>query len=318
MAKKTKKEEVIVETKQAVESAIPQELIDLNKKFDEKIDSDDTAAVEIKDEVKDEVKKEVKTSEEKMPEEKKAAEEETEITGEEKEAEVKKEVKEEVKTAEEKEIEAEAEILEKQILAEGAKKTEAKVKDEKKTESEGEPFECGLDPEEYDEGLIESVNKLGRTFTEKNKVLEDENKALKILISQQNAQKHTEWLDSKINSLGQDFKDVLGEGEIEDIEPGSVQFENRVKLSKRIGLIAQTYQKLGKSLPSRNKLFDQAVSYLFNKEKNKSKTEAETKAKLQARARQVIGSGSGRGSTLSAAEKVLQLQRQFDEKIDEE
>ena len=122
---------------------------------------------------------------------------------------------------------------------------------------------------------------------------------------------------SKINALGEDFVEIYGEGDIEDIEPASEQFENRVKLNERIALTAQAYKNMGKPVPSRNKLFDQAVSYLNKKIVNKSKTEEETVKKLAERKSQVIGRASKKGSAKSAEELAAQAMKEFDKKIEE-
>ena len=289
MADEIIKEEVVEE----VETPdVEQEVIDSMKDFDAKIDSDDDSAVE-------------DTPDEDIPEEK--AEEEIPA----------KEVAKEEPAMEEV-IDAEIAKIEKQLDV----KTEEKVKPEDKVEEkpeekvEDKPFDCGLDPDEYDEGLIKSVNKLGQDFTEKIKTLESEKAELKNLVNQQNSQRHTEWLDGKINALGDDFVEVYGEGEIEDIEPASEQFENRVKLNARIALTAKAYRNMGKPVPSRNKLFDQAVSYLNKEIVNKSKTEEETIKKLAARKGQVIGRASKKGSATSALEQAAQAMKEFDKKIE--
>jgi len=136
------------------------------------------------------------------------------------------------------------------------------------------------------------------------------------IINQQNSQRHTEWLDRKINALDDAFVEIYGEGEIEDIEPASEQFENRVKLNARIALTAKAYRNMGKPVPSRNKLFDQAVSYLNKEIVNKSKTEKETVKKLGERKSQVIGRASKKGSATSALEQAAQAMKEFDKKIE--
>ena len=312
MAKETE-EKKVEETEQIEATEIPQEVLDANKKFDDLADSEDDSASD--------TDTEENTSDEKTPEGK--AEEGTAKTdtGETKAVE---------QTAEEKEIEAEATKIEAEILADDVKReaenkvkaeAEAKVKAEaeKKAETDDEkPYDCGLDPEEFDEGYIKAVNKLGQENQDARKALKSENDELRTVIAQQGNQRYTDWLDSKINGLGEDFHEVFGEGEIEDIEPASEQFENRQKLASRMALVSKTYQKLGKPAPSKTKLFKMAVSYLHKNIVNKSKNEAETTEKLAARARQSIGPGSKKSSALSAEETAKQKQKDFDKKLDED
>ena len=280
---------------------IPEEVTAANKAFDDKMDSEDDSAVEVE-------------SEEKKPDE-------AEKKAEEKDAGQKKEVE---QTAKEKVVEDEAATIEKDILAAEQKDVaEKKAEDDKKAEAEkkseeDKPFDCGLDPEEYDEAVIKQFNAQGQAAQDAAEALKSENTKLTDTINQQSVQRHTDWFDRKINGLGEDFKEVLGKGDIEDIEPASEQFENRRKIANRMALVTKTYQSLGKTAPARNKNFEMAVSYLHKDIANKSKNEADTKEKLKARASQAIGSGSKKGSTQSAATSIAKTNAEFDAKMDED
>lgn len=219
----------------------------------------------------------------------------------------------------EKEAEAEAgkTDAQKQAEAEVAKAAEAKAEEAKK-EGEDKPYDCGLDPEEFDEDYIKALNTMGQSFQDDKKAMVAENAELRSFVSAQANQRSGDWLDRKIEALGEDFVEVLGEGEFEDLTPGSEQSEARIKLGRRMHLIQLSHQKLEKTVPSRNKLFDQAVSYEFKKQKNKSKTEAETKEKLKDRHGQTLGSGSQRASAQSAADKSLKIQKDFDALLDKD
>lgn len=304
------------------EDEIPKEVLEAHKKFDEKIDSDED----------EEPAKEDKTSEEKKPEDKKPADKKADEKkdADEKATEKKtageKEVADE-KTPEDKEIEEAALKLEKKLEADEQKETEkqkaekqeaGEKKVEEKKADEEKPYDCGLDPEEYEEDLIKSVNKLGQSLKDDIAALKGDKAELVDLVNQQKTDRYAEWLDGKIDRLGEDFVEILGEGELEDIEPGSEQFDNRMKIAARMSLVSKTYIELKKSVPSRSKLFSQAVSFLFNKQKNKSKTAKDTEDKLKDRAGQTIGSGSKTSSAQSATERVIQIQKDFDKKIDED
>ena len=304
------------ETEEAIDSAIAKgdeetkgeiapEVMESMKKFDEMIDSDD-----------DDTATDDTTSDDDKPEEE---------TDEEESAKTKPTVEEEAdeQAAEDKEIEAAAKTLEDEIKADEVKPPEKKVEPVAKVEvkadekaEDDKPFDCGLDPEEYDGGYIEAVNKIGQDFKDENKAVKQENEALKQAVAQQISDSQTDWMDRRFSGLGENFTEVFGEGDIDDVEPGSEQFENRSAVSKRIGLVAQAYQKLGKPIPSRNKLFDKAVAYLHKTEINKSKTDEKTSEKLAERKAQVIGKGSNKGSTLSAIEVAKQVQKKFDKKVE--
>jgi len=189
---------------------------------------------------------------------------------------------------------------------------EAKVKDDET------PYDCKLDPDEYDEGLIKAVNDLGTMLKKRVVALETgHSKHAETLIGDRVA-KHTEWLDSKINRLSDDdLKKVYGEGDIDDIEEGSEQFKARAALDTKITRIAAGLRKAKKSVPSRNKLFDMAVETL-HKGKTTKKVDAETKAKLEARQKETLGGGSSRVSAETAEAIALQHQKDFDKKLDEE
>ena len=159
---------------------------------------------------------------------------------------------------------------------------------------------------------------MGQQFTDQNKALAGENAELKKTISNQEATRQAEWVDRKIEALGEDFHETLGEGEWVDLDPAGKQLENRIAISKRMATVAQVYVNRKQQVPTRSKLFKSAVSYLHGKIVNKSKNETKTAKDLKARASQTIGSGSKRVSAQSAEAKVLQVQKDFDKQLDDE
>jgi len=278
----------VEETKvEETKDEISQEILDVQDSFDAKMDSDDddSAVAEA-------------LEEEKVADDKDSGDE-TPVE----------------QTAVEKLVEEEAGILEAEILAKEKPVEKEEVKAE--VEPEDKPFDCGLDPDEYDEGLIKSVNTLGDNFTKEIKALKSEKAALEAEINQQAGQRYSDWLDRKFSGLPESMAEVVGEGDMEDIEPASVPYDNRIKVVTRMNLVAKTYQKLGKPVPPKSKLFKDAVSFLFNKELNKSKTDADTIEKMGKRAGQTLGSGSKKASALSAEARMLQVQKDFDAKLDE-
>lgn len=287
---------VINKGEEDTKDEIPPEVVESMKAFDAKVDSDDDSAIEDTEEVADG----------EIPAEKKA---EDEIPA-------KKEVKKEV-PAKDEDVEAEIAKIEKQSTVK-EEKPEEKPEEKAEEKDKDDTYDAGLDPEEFDEDFIKVVNGMGQKFTDEIKVLKSEKSDLANLVQVQEFRRHTDWLDRKINGLGDDFVEIYGEGEFDDIEPASEYFENRAKLDNRIALTAKAYKNMGRPVPSRNKLFDHAVSYLHKDIVNKSKTEEETVKKLAERRGQVIGRASNKGSTTSALERSAESMKAFDKKVEED
>ena len=174
-----------------------------------------------------------------------------------------------------------------------------------------------MDPENYDEGLIKAVNDLGTTLKKRVVVLEKSHSEHARSLDSDRVTKHTDWLDSRLNRLSDDLKEIYGEGDIDDLDEGGEQFKARAALDNKIAKIAANLRISRKKVPSRNKLFDMAIEALHKVKKTK-KVDAETKAKLEARKKEALGPGSSKVSAESAEEKALQTQKDFDKKIDEE
>ena len=221
-------------------------------------------------------------------------------------------------------LEHTVELLEERQSEKG--KTPEETEAEKKAKEEAEakkkedeaPYDCKLDPEEYDEGLIKAVNDLGTMLKMRVVALESSHSRHAEALVSDRVTKHTEWLDSKINRLSDDdLKKVYGEGDIDDFEENSEQFKARAALDRKITQIAKGLRDAKKTVPSRNKLFDMAIEDLHKVKKTK-KADAKTKAKLEARAKEAVGPGSSKVSAETAEAQALQAQKDFDKKIDEE
>lgn len=205
-------------------------------------------------------------------------------------------------------------------------KTPEEVEVEKKAKEEAEvkvkddeaPYDCKLNPDEYDEGLIKAVNELGTMLKKRVVALEASHSKHAEALDSDRVIKHTDWLDSKINRLlDDDLKKIYGEGDIDDLEEGSEQFKARAALDTKIAKTAADLRKAKKSVPSRNKLFDTAIEAL-HKGKTTKKVDAKTEAKIKERAKEALGGGSSRVSAETAEAKAIQVQKDFDKKVDDE
>jgi hypothetical protein len=230
-------------------------------------------------------------------------------------------------------MDAAADALEEEQKVEAAKsdeqkateKAEAKVKADEEAEAaeaeKEEPYDCGLKTEgddPFDVELVETLNKQGQVMQDRAKKAEADNDKLVGLLNRQADQRTLDWLDTKFNALDENFTEALGEGEFDDLEPGSDQQLNRRKVSARIAVVWEAYETAGKPIPSRNKLFSMAVNKLFNKESKQPENDKKTIKKATARSKQSLGSGSKKATVVSKATSNAQKQKSFDNLIDED
>jgi hypothetical protein len=239
-------------------------------------------------------------------------------------------------TSEEDSINAAADDLEKEIEAEFAKTDEQKADEKaeaekvkadedaaqaKKDEEEAEkPYDCGLgtDEGEYEPELVEALNKQGQAQQDRAVVAEKANEELTTRLDQASADRNADWLDRKFEALGENFDEVLGKGEFDDLEIGGTQRANRIAVSKRMGAVMRAYAKAEKAIPTRTKLFSMAVDNLFNKETKQPETDKKAIAGAKKRAGNVLGGGGKKATTVSAEQQASKVQRDFDAKIDAE
>lgn len=197
----------------------------------------------------------------------------------------------------------------------GETDTKAKEEADAKAKDDEAPYDCGLDPAEYDEGLIKGLNELGTMLKKRVVALETGHTKNTESLHSVRITKHTDWLDSKVNHLPENLTEVYGKGEIDDIEMDSDQFKARAALDTKISTIASELRAAKKPVPSRNKLFDMAITELH---KSTIKADDKTKAKLKARAKEALGGGSGRVSAETADAEALQANKDFDSQLDED
>ena len=261
-----------------------EEILDVMTDFDKKLDSDD-------DDSTDEDGGDVQTEEEDSAVEDKTVEK-----------------TEEGKTDEA--IEAEIAALEK----EAEEVVVEKKVEEKAEETEDGKFVSKLDPAVWDEDAIKIDTERGQAKMDLE-AANKRNEDLSNRLDNAEMQRYTDWIDSRFSKLGDEYADIFGEGDFEDIEPGSEFMENRGKIENRMNLIQQAYVNQKKQSPSRNQLFQKAVEREFKDKINKSK---KTEKNLEDRAGQVVGKGSKKSSALSAGDELDRIHADFDAKLDED
>ncbi len=197
-----------------------------------------------------------------------------------------------------------------------SEESEAEKKAKEQTEADEAPYDCKLDPNEYDEGLIKGLNELGTMLKKRVVALETSLTKHAETLASDRVTKHTVWLDSMINRMSDDdLEKVYGKGDIDDIEEGSEQFKARAALDVKITKIANDLRDAKKAVPSRGKLFDMAIESL-HKGKSTKTADAKTKAKLAERAKEAVGKGSSKVSAETAEAIALQANKDFDKEID--
>jgi hypothetical protein len=204
------------------------------------------------------------------------------------------------------------------ILESRQKGTEPEKKTE--TKDDDKPYDSGLDPDVYDEGIIEQLNKIGKmtdSLKAELKAIKLENSSLKTTVDAVNKRgqaqaqnEHTNWFDGQINSL-EGLEDVLGKGTIKDIKKGSDEYKNRAALDEEMRTIAAGYRATNRKIPAKSDLFQMALNIKFP-EKIKGAVIASAGKKLDKRASQALGRGSGKGSAVTEIEKAVQANRNFD------
>jgi hypothetical protein len=320
------KTEVVVDEKKTEEVVVEEKVEEktTEEKAAEESDKKETEAMEKFDEILD------------SEEDDSAAEED----GEEQVAKEEAPAKEEAAkvTSEDDSINAAADDLEKEIDAEFAKTPEQKATEKaeaeqeladeavaqaKKDEEEAEkPYDCGLstDPDgddPYEPALVEALNKQGQDTLNRAVKAEKANEVLSSRLDQASADRNADWLDRKFETLGENFDEVLGNGEFDDLEVGGTQRANRIAVSKRMGVTIDAYVKAGKAIPTRTKLFSMAVNNLFNKETKQPETDKKTIASATKRAKNVLGGGGKKSKAVSGAVSNTQKQKAFDDMLDE-
>jgi len=169
---------------------------------------------------------------------------------------------------------------------------DAKPGGEKDSEKEPE-FKIDLNPDEYDEKVINTFEGLNKFHTDRYSALETKlNQVLEAVGNDQAAAADVRF-ESMIEGLGDDFTETLGKGPGHSLDQKGTQFENRVKLHEEIVRIAAGYAALGQQVPTEKELFEKAVGVVF-KDKQKTLEMDKLGKKLDKRSKQSLGRAAPR------------------------
>ena len=123
-----------------------------------------------------------------------------------------------------------------------------------------------LDPENYDEGVVDVVDRL-------TDIAHDQYKQIAEFRNQQEQQaaysleagkaEVKNWFDDETNKLGDDFKDELGEGVYSSLAAGSQHAVTRDAIADHMSVMIAGYQHHGMQLPPRSEIFSAAAKVVL-------------------------------------------------------
>lgn len=196
-----------------------------------------------------------------------------------------------------------------QVQAEAKDEVAKQVKDE-------DPFkDLELDSEKYDDDVVELFSKMKGVLKKQQEQFDElRQQQVQTVSSNEEAVKRevTQWFDGQIASLGDEFADSLGEGDIGTLTSGSPQLAKREEIANQMAIQMAGCQATGLSLPPREKVFADAAQVVLGSEFRKSQ-ERKLQKKLVDRKDKHISRAGGRGekTKLSPEDEVA---RMLDEK----
>ena len=194
----------------------------------------------------------------------------------------------------------------------------------KDTEAEEEkPYETGLDPEKYDEGVIAEFKKVGDVIGKLQETLKEvrsENESLKGSVQQTMDQRQIEQeraglqkFDKDIEGLGDDFKESLGEGSYAKLDKNSDAYKTRTEVLDHLASISKGYTD--ETRPSFEKLFNMAVYNATGKLPSEQAAVDTTPEKLAETAAKTVGKPGSSTKQNTAAGELNQLVRELDDEL---
>lgn len=155
-----------------------------------------------------------------------------------------------------------------------------------------------LNPEEYEPEVLEYFKQLTDIVKAQREALEAfraEIQGTQQTVSEGNLRELTDWYDKRIGSLGEEYKEHVGTGKYHDLSPVSSQRRVRDQIAERMSVLTLGYQSAGLPSPSREDLFDAAVSMVLKDVPVKAH-EKKLAGTLAKRSKQHLNRGSGGAS----------------------
>jgi len=143
-----------------------------------------------------------------------------------------------------------------------------------------------LDKENFDPEVVDQIEAMKEAmrsqYGSQQKELQefrDGNSQAQEAINQASLRELEVWFDGQVNELGENFKDVLGEGKFMQLDRNSTQFAKRNEIADQMSIMHAGYQAQGIQPPAREDLFDTA-SRIVLRDKYTEVREEVTKGKL--------------------------------------
>lgn len=180
-----------------------------------------------------------------------------------------------------------------------------KPADEKKGDEKPEDPEYEVElGENWDEDLVNQFKKLNDHYKGKTKKMETQFAELQQKfdavvshVARQQTEAIVREVDGMIGKLGDEWKDVLGEGPSGEIDPNSQQAKNRLELMDEMEIEARILQEKykGKRQPRLDDLFERALNKKYGNHQRKIAAK-EISNKLTKRKKQAVGRATHRRS----------------------
>jgi len=140
---------------------------------------------------------------------------------------------------------------------------------DKKTSGQGDSaaeYKVGLDPNEYEEALINEFNTLHSYYRQAIDDVKRQVQEIRYVIQGHVQKMAEERFDHMIASLDEGYHEILGKGKSRLLDVKSPEYQNRLKLSEAMNALASGYANMAKPVPPEEELFDMALSMVFGKE----------------------------------------------------
>jgi len=136
--------------------------------------------------------------------------------------------------------------------------------EQRNEQAPGDPFADfpKLDPEEYDQGVIDVVDRLtgiARQQQEEIQEFRGQQEQQATQVAQAGQQEVESWFDTEVAGLGENFKEKLGDGSYRSLSPGSPQAAVRDEIADQMSIMIAGYQHHGMPVPARSDIFETAA-----------------------------------------------------------
>jgi len=136
--------------------------------------------------------------------------------------------------------------------------------EQRNEQAPGDPFADfpKLDPEEYDQGVIDVVDRLtgiARQQQEEIQEFRGQQEQQATQVAQAGQQEVESWFDTEVAGLGENFKEKLGDGSYRSLSPGSPQAAVRDEIADQMSIMIAGYQHHGMPVPARSDIFKTAA-----------------------------------------------------------